>query len=399
MKFLLDWRRQVIFLAITLFLLFHANTSRGAEEAQCSDVWNRGHLNVLTINLALFEIARRDDRLEHLANFAETEAQDGEPIDFILLQEGVAGDLVETAGSPRDLRDKLEERGLVYELKTAFETGIPGLLATGNAILSRCDVHFKFFKFLPVTSEQIEIGGVGGVVIPITRNVMMVRVKIPGAPKRFRKINLYNTHLCAGSGGSVVIDGIDVTTTGCTVDEREEQLVSMLKFVKNAERFFSFFGEKPHVLGGDFNIDNFRGDDPEHPEQFGNEKPLYDTITGAGFIDAYAQSQMNNGISLQHLCAQSASPFEPFPNFIQNWEPDVHCTTGVSFWNRPNELPFEEPFEAFFDTTPRRIDYVFQKGFVTGSGEVVFNPNASPPESDEPIVSDHAGVLVRILLQ
>ncbi len=261
--------------------------------------------------------------------------------------------MVGTGGSPWDLRNKLREYGLVCDLKTAFETGIPRVLTTGNAILSRCKIQFMFFKFLPITSEQIEIEGFGDAAIPITRNVMLVRIKIPGAPKRFRKINVYNTHLCAGSGGSFLIEGIAVNASGCTVDERESHVVSMLRFVKNAERFFSFFGDKPHVLGGDFNIDNFRDDEPE---QFGNEKPLYDTITGAGFIDTYAKYQMDNGISLEVLCARREDPFEPFPGVFQGWEPDAHCTTGVSF------LDLGEPdksFPEFFDSTPRRIDYVF----------------------------------------
>lgn len=393
MKFLLNLRKLLLCLFILLIIFLHANSSQ-AGETQCTDVWDRGHLNVLSINLALFEISRRDERLEHLVEFASTKALAGEPIDVFLLQEDVAGGLVETVGSSRDLRNKLSERGLVYDLKTAFETGIPGILTTGNAILSRCKIQFKFFKFLPITSEQIEIEGFGDSAIPITRNLMLVRIKIPGAPKRFRKINIYNTHLCAGSGGSAVLNDITVNVSGCTVDERDSQIVSMLRFVENAERFLSFFSEKPHILGGDFNIDNFRGGEPE---QFGIEKPLYDRITNAGFIDAYAESQLDNGILLEDLCVRREVPFGPFPGDVfQDWEPDAHCTTGVSF------LDLVEPdksFPEFFDSTPRRIDYVFQKGFDVESGEVVFNPNAGPPEIFEPIISDHAGVLVRMPLQ
>jgi maltose 6'-phosphate phosphatase len=394
MKFQLDLQKLIFSLVVLFVFLFHTNSSL-AEQAQCSDVWDRGHLNVLTINLALFEIARRDERLENLADFAEIKALDGEPVDVILLQEGIAGDLVDTNnGSPSDLQEKLRNRGLTYDLETAIETGIPGILTTGNAILSRCEIGFKFFKFLPITSEKIELEGIGGLDIPITRNVMIVRIKIPGAPNRFSKINVYNTHLCAGGSNTAEVEGIDVNTRGCTVDEREHQLVKLLEFTKAAERFFSFFIEKPHVLGGDFNIDNFRGGEAG---QFGNEKALYDTIIGSGFVDAYAQSQIDIGVLLQDLCARSEDPFEPFqvrfPGIFQDWEPDVHCTKGVSF------LDVNGPFPQFFDTTPRRIDYIFQKGFTVGNGEVVFNSNASPPKPLEPIVSDHAGVLVRILLQ
>jgi maltose 6'-phosphate phosphatase len=394
MKLQLDLPKPILFLTVLIILLFHASSSR-AQEAQCSDVWDRGHLNVLTINLAFFEIARRDGRLERLAEFASAKALAGEPIDIFLIQEGAAGGLVGTNSSPRDLRDKLQERELAYNLSTAFGAGIPGILTIANAVLSRCEIDFKISKFLPTTFEQIEIGGIGGLVIPITRNVMMVRLKIPGAPRHFRRINVYNTHLCTGSNSSLVVEGINVSASGCTVAERKGQLVSVLKFVKTIERVFSFYDGKPHVLGGDFNIDNFRGGEPE---QFGTEKPLYDIITGAGFNDAYAKSQMDNGIPLERLCVRSGVPFEPFPDdfpgIFQAWEPDAHCTTGVSYLS-----PSDGLFAEFFDRTPRRIDYIFEKGFSIESGEVIFNPNASPPKPHEPIISDHAGVLVKILLQ
>lgn len=289
---------------------------------------------------------------------------------MILLQEGIAGDLVKTNnGSPSDLQDKLRDRGLVYDLETAVETGIPGILATGSAILSRCEIRSKFFSFLPVTSEKIELEGIGGLDIPITRNVKMVRIKIPGASNRFSKINVYNSHLCAGGSGTTEVEGIVVNTRGCIVDERERQLAKLLEFTKAAEKFYSFFGVKPHVLGGDFNIDNFRGGEIG---QFGNEKSLYDTIIDSGFIDAYAQPYLDSGLLLQDLCTQSGDPFEPFPvqfpGIFQDWEPDAHCTKGVSF------LDINGPFPKFFDTTLRRIDYVFQKGFTVGNGEVIFNP-------------------------
>lgn len=395
MRCRLDPHRRAFRLAILFIFSFHVNVSL-AEAAQCPDVWERGHLNVLTINLTLFEIERRDERLENFAGFAETKALDGEPVDVILLQEGIAGDLVNTRqGSPRNLQDKLQERGLIYDLKTAIETGVPGILTTGNAILSRCEIRSNFFRFLPVTDEKIEFEEFGGLGIAVTRNVMMVRIEIPGAPSRFRHINVYNTHLCAGGTSSTEVEGIVINTSGCTVNARERQLIKVLEFTRATERFFSFFGENPHVLGGDFNIDNFRGGEIG---QFGNEKPLYDIVVDSGYVDAYAQPQLDSGTLLQDLCARSGESFEPFPvrfpGIFQRWEPDVHCTKGVSF------LDVNGPFPEFFDTTPRRIDYIFQKGFAAlGNSEVIFNPNASPPRPLEPIVSDHAGVLVQILLQ
>lgn len=49
--------------------------------------------------------------------------------------------------------------------------------------------------------------------------------------------------------------------------------------------------------------------------------------------------------------------------------------------------------------TPRRSNYIFQKGFALGNSEVVFNPNVSPAKPLESIASDHTDVLVQILLQ
>ncbi|MGG7054128.1 endonuclease/exonuclease/phosphatase family protein [Nitrosomonas sp. ANs5] len=392
MKLRLDLPKPILGLAILITFSFHTH-SLWAEKAQCADVWDRGHLNVVTINLAFFEIARRDERLERLADFADAKAQSGEPIDIFLLQEGTAGKLMGTGGSPKDLQDKLQARGLLYDQRTAVSTGVPGILTVGNAILSRCEIDFSASKLLPTTFEQIEIEQVGRLAMPITRNVMMVRLKIPGASRDYRRINVYNTHLCTGGSSSIVYEGVSISASGCSVDQRQHQLASLLKFVTAVERVFSFFGEKPHILGGDFNIDNFRGGEPG---QFGNEKPLYDSVTGAGFIDAYAQSQMDKGIPLQALCVRTTDPFAPLPDhpdLYQAWEPDEHCTTGVSFLDQSG------PFPEFFDSTPRRIDYVFTKGFGVEQGEVIFNPNASPPRPLEPIVSDHAGVSVRLSLQ
>lgn len=347
--------------------------AKPAWGAQCRDVASRNHLNVLTVNLAFFEIDRREERLRLIAAFAKDRADDGEPVDVILLQEVVGGALTGTDNSAKDLRAALAP--LDYNLKTVFETGLPGVLSTANAILSRCKITATLFTFLPLTSEQLQIEGLE---IPTTRNVMMARLKIPGASRAFRKVNVYNTHLCAGGGGTIG----GVVATGCSVSERGAQLGAALRFVKAAERLFSFFRARPHVFGGDLNIDNFRS--PDGDGLFGVEKPLYDSIiSGAGFTDAYAASQAT---PLDDLCEDGADP-----TGFQEWVPDEHCTTGVSFSgsNPP-------PFPAFFDTTPRRIDYIFQKGFRRGPGETVFNPNAVPPENFESVVSDHAGVLVRL---
>lgn len=171
-------------------------------------------------------------------------------------------------------------------------------------------------------------------------------------------MNVYNTHLCAGE---------------CTVGELGNQVNAVLKFVRKTERIFSFGGRRhrPYVLGGDFNMDNFRNLPDEG--EFGPEKELYDNILEAGFIDAYAK-------------VNSATP--DFPNDLceDPNNPDTHCTVGVSDYNGSNA---------------RRIDYVFADRRYFNSqesisdGMVVFNTLVN---GESPSVSDHAAVLVTLKL-
>lgn len=322
-------------------LLLAAVPFSGARAADCNDLDGRGYAQILSLNLLFSEVAQRGARFQAIADFL---AGLEDPVDFILLQEVVGGALVGTDNSAEDLRDLIEaETGEDYELRTVFEAGLPGVLATANAILSRCDIRFHFTRFLPLTSETIELGDLS---IPISRNVMMVRVKVPG----FGRLNLYNTHLCAGD---------------CTIPELAEQAESAVDFVNDVERFFSFFRRRPHILGGDFNQDNFRGSGT--PGVFGPELFIYDNIVlGEGFQDAYAEGV---AAPLEQLCENEDLP-------------DEHCTVGVSALNGNNA---------------RRIDYLFARGFgPVIDGWVVFNPEA--PGGLGPTVSDHAGVLVRVNL-
>lgn len=249
--------------------------SGGSESlVQCSDVVHRNHLNVLSINLLFSETKTRDQRLDAIAEFAKVNT-----VDVILLQEVVGGVLVKTANSALDLQGKLRSQGGEYDLHTAFEVGLPGILALANAVLSRCDIDFKMVKKLPKTAElELE-----GHVIKLPRNVMMTRLDIP----EFGKLNVYNTHLCAK----------------CSADEMNAQLGVLLTFVDDVENFFP--QDNPVVLGGDFNIDRLRTDPFE-------EKPFYDRIINANFTDAYAE-----GRTLGELCNDTDAA-------------DTHCTVGVS---------------------------------------------------------------------
>ena len=127
----------------------------GAKAADCEDVVDEGgSLTVLTLNLLFSEVRLREERFRHIAEFLRVQAVDGDPVDLILLQEVVGGYLAwsEFTNSARRLNEmisELEVEGLEYNLRTAFEVGLPGLFYTGNAILSRCEIKFSRGVFLP----------------------------------------------------------------------------------------------------------------------------------------------------------------------------------------------------------------------------------------------------------
>lgn len=302
---------------VALGLFVWASSTTPVRAAECFDVAGRG-LRLLTINLLFSEVETRDERLQAIADFASGDGEDRRPIDVILLQEVVGGFLAGTANSARDLQRFLAGRGGDYERRTAFEVGIPGLLAVANAVLSRCDIRFGLVKRLPRASE-IELGDR---TIRLPRNVMLTRLEVPG----FGHISVYNTHLCAS----------------CLVEERAEQLDVAFDFINGVEDFLP--GPTRAVFGGDFNIDINRDQ--------GAEAFLYDRTTATeGFADLYAAAPDVG--TLPTLC----------PN--EN-EADEHCTVGVSDLN---------------GSTSRRIDYLFGKGLGdVMNGAVVFNPLIDPAE-------------------
>jgi maltose 6'-phosphate phosphatase len=333
-----------VLLAAFLFLLpSNASAWWLNSGPQCEDVAGRGYINVLTFNILFFsEEASVETRLEPIVDFLFQQNELEDPVDFIFLQEVVGGvlalsDFTNSARRLKEMLSELEVEELEYNLRTAFEIGLPGLFYTGNAILSRCEIKFSLVKRLPRESE-IEILGR---VIKLPRNVQMARLKIPD----FGKLNAYNTHLCAG----------------CTAVERGEQLEALFDFMYAVENFIP--GEDPILLAGDFNIDRFRTV---------GEEILYDTIINDGFVDAYAEG-VPNGLTLDDLCPDEV-------------DPDKHCTVGVT------------AFDLDGEGKARRIDYIFEKDFGEAFGStVVFNPVI---DLLEPIVSvsDHSAVLTKIRL-
>ena len=324
---------------IALACLLPLGRAAWAQDPVCSDVAERGYLTILTVNILYSETRNRNSRLTELVDFITSGDVAGEvaPLpDVILLQEVVGGFLADTSSSARDVQRLLSRRGVDFELRSATEFGLPGVLTVGNATLSRCDIVLRLVGFLPPATE-IEVAGQP---VPVPRNVLMTRIAVPG----FGGVNVYNTHLCAF----------------CPVEQRGRQLEALLDFVDDVENFLP--GEDPVVLGGDFNISIFED----------GERELYDRLVASGdpredFIDAYVAAA---GEGLEQLCDPGGEPY-----------PDEHCTYGVT--------PLSDPDIG-------RIDYVFTRNFgPVPSGMVLFNPLIDPAE---PTVSDHAGVLVRVEL-
>ncbi len=304
-------------------------------QAVCTDVATRSTLNVLTINLDFAELQDRPARLTRIANFAAGQAQAGHPIDLILLQEVVGGSLAGTANSSADLRQLLAARGLGYNLSYHLANGIPGVLAVGNAILSRCAIVFALSQFLPFVNEQL----LPGLDIPLNREVMMIRINIPNVGKT----NIYNTHLCAF----------------CTPSNRLKQTQVLLGFMRTVELFFP--GNIARVLGGDFNIDlNVPGN-----------WTVYAAILSTGSLDSY--------LAFNAAQCSSTSCCVPGPSDIAGC---TYAVAGNPYANRP---PFSVGPTA-------RIDYIFIKNSGATNSSVQF----PPPLND--FVSDHSAVLSTITL-
>jgi maltose 6'-phosphate phosphatase len=257
----------------------------------------------------------------------------------LLLQEVVGGILVGTPNSAEDLRDLLlDEHNLNYFLRTAFETGVTGLLSTANAILSRFEIESSDNHRLPWVTEEEFLG----FDVKLPRNVIQTRLLIPS----FGEVDVFNTHLCAR----------------CSLEDREDQLDEVFDFI---EKFQNAAGApRPTVLGGDMNFDLFANN--------GDERFLYGKVLEEGFSDAYAKyiiAAANGQETLETLCEKEDNA-------------DEHCTVGVSDLNGSNA---------------RRIDYIFARGFGPPvQSQVVFNPNA--PNGVPPTVSDHAAVVVHLHL-
>ncbi|HRY25372.1 MAG: endonuclease/exonuclease/phosphatase family protein [Geminicoccaceae bacterium] len=259
--------------------------------ATCADLAERGSLRVLTLNLHFSAIRERPRRLETISDFIAAEG-----VDVALLQEAVGGVLSGSRNSARDLRDALSDRhGLAFDLRTAVEDGVPGVLTVANAILSRCAVLEARTAALPEIAELEVLGHR----FRLGRNVVMARLLVP----KIGEISVYNTHLCAR----------------CTADQRRRQLVEALAFIGANEEG----GGRPVIFGGDLNLDLHGADDAE--------RALYGLMAEAGLRDA--ASAVTGAVG--QLCAQPARP-------------DAYCTVGVAEPTRPHSKRIDYLFARDF---------------------------------------------------
>jgi maltose 6'-phosphate phosphatase len=318
-----------MFLILPVFVSYHSKSI-----AQETDTDKIKGIKFLTINLLFSEIDDRNKRLREIAdNVAANQ------VDVLLLQEVVGGELVGTENSAEDLRELLHDRhNLNYFLRTAFETGVPYLLSTANAILSRFEIEFGDNHRLPWVTEEEFLG----FDVKLPRNVMMTRLLIPG----FGEVDVFNTHLCSR----------------CSPEDREDQLDEVFDFIEKYP--YDASDPRPTVLGGDMNFGLFANN--------GDERFLYDKVLVEGFSDAYAKyiiAEASGQETLETLCENKDNA-------------DEHCTVGVSDLDGSNA---------------RRIDYIFARDFGPPvQSQVVFNPNA--PSGLPPTVSDHAAVVVHLNL-
>jgi maltose 6'-phosphate phosphatase len=251
-----------------------------------------------------------------------------EEVQLILLQEVVGGLIAGTEESSEDLQEMLAQHGLLYDLQSSFETGVPGILEVKNAILSLCPILFSRSQTLSVVNEQT-----GDIILPVRREVTMVRIDLPD----IGKVNVYNTHLCAG----------------CEPEERLHQVDVLLAFVDEVEQDWGESGAL--ILGGDFNIDATLPDEAS--------RSAYAQLT-EDLLDTYAEL---------NACVDCCSVTDGFDG----------CTFGV-------------PGNPFGDGTPQRIDYLFtrEEVWLAVASQVVFNGMTL-----DDWVSDHAGVLTTLAVQ
>jgi maltose 6'-phosphate phosphatase len=237
-------------LAVFAILSMFAGAAR-AGQASCDDVMQRGHLNVLTINILYTDFFSRMERLQAVAGFIESQEQADEPVDIILLQEVVSGAVAGTVSLSINLKAMLRRQGLDYNLRFRPVAGLPAVFMVGNALLSRCAITGFASRLLPYAPER-PIADIG---LPVLHEVQQIVIAVPD----YGSASVYNTHLCAY----------------CPGEDRLRQMENLFRFLDRREDNES----RLIVLGGDFNTDI----------TVASDVPAYELITDDnGFTDSYS---------------------------------------------------------------------------------------------------------------
>ena len=323
----------LLLLALVCSLLITIPAANAAEKM----------FKLLTLNLLFSEPSTSpssagEGRFDSIAKFILEEN-----IDCVLCQEVVGGKLAQELGLIEMLNSSLELKSKLgddYKLRYRLANGVPFVLSVGNAILCKGPINIKWTvaRTLPFAYE-ITFHGID---IKLRRRIMGCLLDVPG----FGRLLLFNVHLCAA----------------CPTDQRQAQINKALKFIKTVRTCVRwFYGNVPCVFGGDFNI-------PDIPKgSLASTADEYNLITGAGFIDAYAET---NGCVFQtDCCIPDDDPLAVEPG----------CTFAVD-----NNRFENDPLET------ARIDYFFLQELTTQSAYVVFNSDRGP------FVSDHSGLVVEM---
>jgi maltose 6'-phosphate phosphatase len=297
----------------------------------------------LTLNLLFSEPSTSpssagEARFDSIAKFILDEN-----IDCVLCQEVVGGKLAQELGLVEMLNGSLELKSKLgddYRLRYRLANGVPFVLSVGNAIFCKKPVKIKWTvaRTLPFAYE-ITLHGID---IKLRRRIMGCLLDVPD----FGRLLVFNVHFCAA----------------CPTDQRQAQINKALKFIKTVRTIVRlFYGKVPCVFGGDFNIQDVSKGSLE------SAADEYNLITGAGFSDAYAET--NECVFQTDCCLPDDDPSSVEPG----------CTFAVD----------NNPFENDPQQTSR-IDYFFLDKLPAKSAYVVFNSDQGP------FVSDHSGLVVEM---
>jgi endonuclease/exonuclease/phosphatase family metal-dependent hydrolase len=230
-------------------------------------------LNILTINLMLINPYISDqtyntdwpNRAAKLVSFVQQQEAQGQPVDFILCQEGHGGELAKIMGGRgntiRDLKRRLQAAGLTYYAASTVSfqnTQTGGFDIESNflvGILSRYPI--KTVKRGKLTCDA---SAAADPPEPVIRKAIACITKVPG----IGRVTCFSAHLADACGGD---------------RNQGEQLIAF------ANRVAKKYPSDLYILGGDFNAESgselysYLTTDFNLIDTFA---PFYDVVTNPG---------------------------------------------------------------------------------------------------------------------